>query len=84
MQGDKCDTLIRTLTTSSIEPRANRKLSPKTEVPCARLPDAGQLGRAAGSSRSEAEGEREREKERRKEDHTRRSNENAAEGACLL
>ena len=77
MQGDKCDALIRTLTASSIESRANRKSNRKTEVPCVRLPDAGRLGGATGSSRSETEGER------GKEGHTRRSNENAAEGACL-
>ena len=52
-----------------------------TEIPRARLPDTGQLGGAAGSSRSKTEGER--GKERGRGNHTRKSNENAAEGACL-
>jgi hypothetical protein len=49
----------------------------KIEIPCTRLPDTGRLGGVAGSSRSETEGER------GKENHTRKSNENAAEDVCL-
>jgi hypothetical protein len=53
----------------------------QTEIPCARLPDVGRLGGAAGSPRSKTEWER--EKERGRGNHTRKSNKNAAEGVCL-
>ena len=79
MQDDKCDALVRTLTASSIESRAEWRIESGKQ----RSPVQGflTLGGSAGSSRSKTEGEV--GKERGRGNHTRKSNENAAEDACL-
>ena len=55
--------LVRILTASLIESRANKNQDRKrTQIPCAELLDTERLGGAAGSSKSWAKG---RERERR-------------------
>jgi hypothetical protein len=79
-QDGKCDVLVRMLTASSIEPRAEERIeSRKIVILRARLPDAGRLGGAAGSSRSEAEGEIGKERKRESHEEVQRER----RGRCL-